>query len=146
QTSGARAVRLVHTGEFGSSATPTVNTPIQKVQTGGFGDTNGLTGTGKENAHLTTAKLGSFNLPQGPGTGNGTGGANGMKGTVASAGFGNGIAQPGQGDGRANGSGVQTGGFGTQEIAKASVARAADAGPATSQVEITYKPNPIYTD
>jgi len=146
QTSGARAVRLVHTGEFGSSATPTVNAPIQKVQTGGFGDTNGLTGTGKENAHLTTAKLGSFDLPQGPGTGNGTGGANGIKGTVASAGFGNGIAQPGQSDGRANGRGVQTGGFGTQEVAQASVARAAETGPATSQVEITYKPNPIYTD
>ena len=146
QTSGARPVRLVHTGEFGSSATPTVNAPIQKVQTGGFGDPNGLTGTGKESAHLAAAKLGSFELPQGSGTGNGTGGANGIKGTVASAGFGNGIAQPGQGDGRANGRGVQTGGFGTQEVAKASVVRAAETGPPTSQVEITYKPNPVYTE
>ena len=35
---GARAAKLIHTGDFGSSATPTVNAPIQKVQTGGFGD------------------------------------------------------------------------------------------------------------
>ena len=39
---GARPV-LIHTGEFqGSSVAPTVNAPIQKVQTGGFGDPNGL--------------------------------------------------------------------------------------------------------
>jgi TonB family protein len=143
---GARMARVIHTGEFGSSATPTVNAPIQKVQTGGFGDPNGLPGTGKEGAHLTAAKLGSFDLPQGAGTGNGTGGANGIKGTVASAGFGNGIAQPGQGDGRSNGRGVATGGFGTQEIAKAGPVHQMEAGPTTSQVEVTYKPNPVYTD
>jgi TonB family protein len=144
---GARAAKLIHTGEFGSSATPTVNAPIQKVQTGGFGDPNGLKGTGKEGAHLQAAQLGSFEMPQGPGTGNGTGGANGIKGTVASAGFGNGIAQPGQGDGRSNGRGVATGGFGTQEVAKSGpVARAVETGPATSSVEVTYKPNPVYTD
>jgi TonB family protein len=94
------------------------------------------------------AKLGSFDLPQGPGTGNGTGGAKGIKGTVASAGFGNGIAQPGQGDGRSNGRGsVQTGGFGAQEVAKAATPqRVADAGPAATPVEITDKPKPVYTD
>lgn len=149
QTSGgARAAKLIHTGEFGSSAVPTVNAPIQKVQTGGFGDPNGLPGTGKENAHLTAARLGSFDLPSGPGTGNGTGGANGIKGTVASAGFGNGIAQPGQGDGRSNGRGnVQTGGFGAQELAKGGTPqRVVETGPPTSQVEITYKPKPVYTD
>src|SRR4029077_14162945 len=115
---GARQARLIHTGEFGSSPAPTVNAPIQRVQTGGFGDPKGLPGTGKEGAHLQAARLGSFELPQGPGTGNGTGGANGIKGTVASAGFGNGIAQPGQGDGRSNGRGVATGGIGTTEGAK----------------------------
>jgi TonB family protein len=144
---GARAAKLIHTGEFGSSATPTVNAPIQKVQTGGFGDPNGLPGTGKEGAHLQAAKLGSFEMPSGPGTGNGTGGANGIKGTVASAGFGNGIAQPGQGDGRSNGRGVATGGFGTQEVAKGGpVARAVETGPATTSVEVTFKPQPVYTE
>src|SRR6185312_82652 len=40
--------RVVLTNTFGSSATPTVNAPIQKVQTGGFGDPNGLPGEGKQ--------------------------------------------------------------------------------------------------
>ena len=102
---GARPSLIVHTGEFGSSATPTVNAPIQKVQTGGFGDPNGIPGQGKPNAHLVAANSGAFDLPQGAGTGNGSGGAKGIKGTIASAGFGNGIAQGGQGDGRSNGRG-----------------------------------------
>ncbi len=118
---GARMARIVRTGEFGSSAVPTVNAPVQKVQTGGFGDPNGVPGHGKEGAHLTIASVGSFDLPQGPGQGNGAGGAKGIKGTVASAGFGNGIAQSGNGDGRSNGrgSGVQTGAFGAQTVSQA---------------------------
>ncbi len=140
----AMPARIVYTGAFGSSATPTVNAPIQKVQTGGFGDPDGLKGQGKDNAHLTAAKLGSFDLPEGPGRGNGAGGANGIKGTVASAGFGNGIAQ---GDNRNRGGSVQTAGFGAQELSHggAKVAQA-DSGPTTTQVEIISKPSPIYTD
>src|SRR5213592_4314300 len=91
--------KVIMTGSFGSSATPTVNAPIQKVQTGGFGDPNGLPGQGKPTAHLVAANTGSFDLPQGAGYGNGAGGATGLKGTIASAGFGSGIAQPAQGDG-----------------------------------------------
>jgi TonB family protein len=136
--------RIIHTGAFGSSATPTVSAPIQKVQTGGFGDPNGLPGQGKDNAHLTSAKLGSFDLPEGPGTGNGSGGAKGIKGTIASAGFGNGIAL---GDNRGNrGTSVQTAGFGAQEVShNAAKATQVDSGPATAQVEIISKPSPIYT-
>ena len=138
--------RIVRTGEFGSSAIPTVNAPIEKVQTGGFGDVNGVKGEGKPNARMTIASAGSFDLPQGAGQGNGSGGAKGIKGTVASAGFGNGIAQPGQGDGRSNGRGVQTGGFATQMVAQGpGSSRQIDNGPATTPVEITYKPNPVYT-
>src|ERR1700722_14211908 len=37
---GARMARLVQTGQFGSSAVATINAPVQKVQTGGFGDPN----------------------------------------------------------------------------------------------------------
>ena len=145
--SGAMPAQVIHTGSFGSSATPTVNAPIQKVQTGGFGDPNGLPGEGKQGAKLTAAKLGSFDLPEGAGTGNGTGGAKGIKGTIASAGFGNGIAQPGQGDGRANGKGVQASGFSTQQVAtNTGRHNQDDGGAATSQVEIVFKPKPVYTD
>jgi len=146
---GARP-QLVHTGDFngtGSSQTPTVNAPIQKVQTGGFGDPNGLPGTGKPGAKLYSASLGSFDMPAGPGQGNGSGGAKGIKGTVASADFGNGVATPGKGDGRSNGQGVSTGGFGSEQVVHQGPKIAqADTGPATTPVEITFKPNPVYTD
>jgi len=148
-TGGARPTLIVHTGEFGSSATPTVNAPIQKVQTGGFGDPDGIKGEGKPNAHLVAANTGAFDLPPGSGNGNGAGGTKGIKGTIASAGFGNGIAQAGQGDGRSNGRGatVQTAGFSTQQFSQG-VARPqqADSGPATTPVEIISKPNPVYTE
>jgi TonB family protein len=137
---------VIHTGQFGSSATPTVNAPIQKVQTGGFGDPNGLPGEGKQGAKLFAAKLGSFDLPEGAGTGNGTGGAKGIKGTIASAGFGNGIAQPGHGDGRANGQGVQAAGFQTQQVAANTRRVQDDTAALTSQVEIIFKPRPVYTE
>jgi TonB family protein len=145
--SGAMPARVIYTGAFGSSATATVNAPSQKVQTGGFGDPNGLPGEGKQGAKLSAAKLGSFDLPEGAGTGNGTGGAKGIKGTIASAGFGNGIAQPGHGDGRANGQGVQASGFATQQVATNTAKHSLDDTAAlTSQVEIIFKPKPSYTD
>ena len=88
------------------------------MQTGGFGDPNGLKGEGKPDAKLVAAAAGGFDMPVGPGQGNGSGGAKGIKGTVASADFGNGIATGGNGDGRSNGQGsVATGGFGSQEVA-----------------------------
>ncbi len=149
KSGGARPDLVVHTGDFGSSAPVTVNAPVSKVQTGGFGDPNGIPGQGKPNAHLEMAAVGSFDLPSGPGKGNGTGGAKGIAGNVASAGFGNGIATPGQGDGRSSGRGsVQSAGFATQTAAApgSHVQRQIDSGPATSPVEITFKPNPVYTE
>lgn len=146
---GARP-QLVHTGDFaaGSSQTPTVNAAVEKVQTGGFGDPNGLKGTGKQGAKLYAAAAGGFDIPVGPGQGNGSGGAKGIKGTVASADFGNGIATGGNGDGRSNGRGaISTGGFGSEQVVKSGPKiQAVDAGAATTPVEITFKPNPVYTD
>src|SRR5208337_3653266 len=146
QTSGARPV-LIHTGEFqGSSAVPTVNAPIEKVQTGGFGDPNGLkpSANSKPNGRLIASTAGSFDMPVGPGQGNGSGGAKGIKGTVASADFGNGIATGSKGDGR--GAGVSTGGFGSEQVVHAGPKIAQESGPATIPVEITFKPQPVYTD
>jgi len=144
---GARPV-LIHTGDFsGSSATPTVNAPISKVQTGGFGDPNGLkpSENSRPGAKLVASAAGSFDLPVGPGYGNGSGGAKGIKGTVASADFGTGIATPAHGDGRSGR--VQTSGFGAQEVAQVTphAQRNVD-NPTVTPVEITFKPNPLYTD
>jgi TonB family protein len=136
--------KLLDTGEFsGSSVAPTVKAPIEKVQTGGFGDPNGLKGTGKEGAKLYAAQTGSFEMPVGPGQGNGSGGAKGIKGTVASADFGNGVATAG----KSRGGTVATGGFGSEQVVRTGPKIAqADAGPATTPVEITFKPQPAYTD
>jgi TonB family protein len=143
----------IKTGVFstGSSATPTTNLPAQKVQTGGFGDPNGIKGEGKAGKTANIASLGSFDLPVGPGAGNGTGGARGAKGVVESAGFGNGVAPVGNG-GRGAGGGakgtVRQGGFGDvdgtakQEAPK----KRAETGPAQIPVEILFKPKPDYTD
>jgi len=146
---GARP-QLLHTGDFtstGSSQPPTVNAQVSQVQTGGFGDPKGLPGTGKSNAKLYAASMGSFDMPAGPGQGNGSGGAKGIKGTVASADFGSGVATPGNGDGRSNGKGVSTGGFGSEQVVHTGpkIAQADNSAP-TTPVEITYKPNPVYTD
>jgi TonB family protein len=85
-------------------------------------------------------------MPAGPGQGNGSGGSKGIKGTVASADFGSGVATAGKGDGRGNGKGVATGGFGAEQVVHQGPKIAqADSGPATTPVEITFKPNPIYT-
>ncbi len=158
QAPGGARPRLIHTGDFeGSSLAPTVNAPVEKVQTGGFGDPNGLKPSdhGKANGKLVAAATGSFDMPVGPGQGNGTGGAKGKAGIIASAGFGDGIAKPGYGDGRSNGRGngggnssgsVQSAGFATQEVASAAphAQTVAPEGP-TAAAEVTFKPTPAYT-
>ena len=69
-----------------------------------------------------------------------------MQGTIASAGFGSGIAQPGQGDGGKSGRGVQASGFAGQQLASAPKHTLDDSAALTTQVEILYKPKPVYTD
>ncbi len=132
----------------GSAAPATVNRPIQQVQTGGFGDPNGLPGKGDPNKRANIAQKGSWDLPGGPGYGNGTGGANGVRGTVASAGFGNGVAIPpsGSGQGRERGTVRQSGFADASAPAEAPKARPATAAPATQPVEILAKPDPAYTE
>jgi TonB family protein len=79
---------VVQVGEFvpgAEKATLPKSTPAVQVQTGGFGDPNGLKGDHKDK--LTIASLGSFDMPGGPGHRNGTGGRNGKEGIVQSAGF-----------------------------------------------------------
>jgi len=74
----------------GNPAPGTVNAALSKVQTGGFGDPNGIAGPGNPNRRGNINQAGSPGLPGGPGYGNGTGGAQGLRGTVASDGSGRG--------------------------------------------------------
>jgi len=128
----------------GSSAKPTTNLPASQVQTGGFGDPNGIRGEGKPGKPGNIASLGSFDLPVGPGAGNGTGGAHGVKGVVPSAGFGVGVAVVGNGGG-GSGRTVRQTGF-DAEAAKAESPKKRDLGPPQTPVEILSKPKPEYTE
>ena len=129
----------------GSSAQPTLKAAPETIQTGGFGDPNGFASNKPDAPHGNVARVGSFELPAGPGYGNGTGGANGLRGTVASAGFGNGVASPAAASGTHGA--VQSGGFGSAEIAPAAKsAPKKTEESATQPVVILSKPNPLYTD
>jgi TonB family protein len=134
----------------GSSAKPTVDLPANQVQTGGFGDPNGVRGEGRPDKPVNVASLGSFDLPTGPGAGNGTGGAKGVKGTVASSGFGNGVAPVSNGTRTAAGSGapraVQQGGFGDAKAPQQAEVKKRETGPPQTPVDILFKPKPEYTD
>jgi TonB family protein len=128
----------------GSAAPATVKAPVNQVQTGGFGSTDGIPGKGDPNKSTTVNRQGLPALPGGPGYGNGTGGDKGIRGTVASTGFGNGTANPPPSGGK-RGS-VQTSGFGDQSVAtEAPKKKAASTEGATTPVDILSKPKPEYT-
>jgi periplasmic protein TonB len=141
--------KVVRTNVFstGSSAPQTIDRAPQQVQTGGFGDPNGVPAklnTGK--APVNIAQSGGFDLPSGPGYGNGTGGANGARGVVASTGFGGGVAvaaRPSSSHGA-----VQQAGFGDDDVAAPPTVQSHPAAAAAAKVvpaEILSKPTPIYT-
>ncbi len=132
------------TQSLGSSAIPTLKKPREAVQTGGFGDPNGLPANNNTNRNPNVAMQGGFDMPTGAGVGNGTGGAKGAKGVVASTGFGNGVAVGGNGGG-APGQ-VQQGLFADEKATDAPKVKQAAAVSNTNPVEILYRPKPIYTD
>jgi TonB family protein len=129
----------------GSSAPPTIAHASSQVQTGGFGDPNGIPAKADRGKAVNIAALGSFDLPSGPGNGNGTGGARGVTGVVVSSGFGNGTAasvnRP-----RASAT-VQQGGFADADVPAAPTVRSQAAETAARAVpaEILFKPTPVYT-
>ncbi|HEX8925800.1 MAG TPA: TonB family protein [Terriglobales bacterium] len=146
-------VRTVQTNNFGtgSSADPTLrNKTAAQVQTGGFGSPTGFApNPNSTSARGNVAPLGSFDLPQGPGYGNGTGGAKGARGTIASAGFGNGTAIDGGRGGHSGNGRVQTTGFGDAAVQQAAAPQQHQPAPVVkvtaTPVSIQSKPLPSYT-
>jgi TonB family protein len=128
----------------GSSATPTTARAASQVQTGGFGDPNGIPAKANQGKAVNIAALGSFDLPSGPGYGNGTGGAKGVPGVVVSSGFGNGTATDTHA--RATGT-VQPSGFASADVpAPPTVhSHSADIAARAVPAEIISKPTPVYT-
>ena len=133
--------KVIATDTFssGRSIAATTDVPAIAVQTGGFGDPNGVPGGDKRGATSILA-LGSFDVPGGSGRGNGSGGAN--RGSVLSSGFGDGVATGNS----PRGGVVQQSGFDSKpagpEAPKASVI----SGPLSTPVQIFSKPNPEYTE
>jgi TonB family protein len=145
---------LVKTNVFssGSSETPTLAAAPAKVQTGGFGDPNGVPARENNGRPATIAAAGSFDSPVGSGHGNGTGGAKGTPGVVASAGFGDGtaIGDSNRGITNSRGNGVVRevgfGGAGPESADKVRPKAAEVAAVRTTPAEITSKPTPAYTE
>jgi len=142
---------LVRTNVFstGNSDPPTIARAPQQVQTGDFGDPNGVTARANKGKPVNIASLGSFELPGGSGHGNGTAGAHGVSGVVASAGFGNGVAT-GDNSGRVNTSRgtVRESGFVSADAMTPPQTQAKSVDTATSKfvpAEIIFKPAPVYT-
>ena len=134
----------VRTNVFPTESPATVNLPARQVQTGGFGDPNGARGDGRADKAVNIASLGSFDLPVGAGAGNGTGGARGARGLVASAGFGDGTAAS---DGNKGARSIRQGGFGDADASRpAASPKKQDAGPPQVPAEILFKPRPEYTE
>ncbi len=138
--------QAVRTNVFssGSSATPTMARAPSQVQTGGFGDPNGIPAKANQAKAVNIAAAGSFDLPSGPGYGNGTGGAKGVPGVVVSTGFGNGTALP---DTRPRVAGkVQSSGFASADVPAPPTVHSRAAETATVlPAEILFKPTPAYT-
>jgi TonB family protein len=107
---------------------PTTAKPAAQVQTGGFGDSNGIPATGDGKHAVNVAAKGNPGLPSGEGFGNGFGGS---KGTAGVGIVGNGL--------------VQSSGFDKQ--AAAPLRRVEAAVTSSSSVpEIISKPKPNYTE
>jgi TonB family protein len=131
----------------GSSATPTMTAAPEKVQTGGFGDPNGVPNRDTHGHPITIAQAGSFDMPNGPGSGNGTGGSHGSRGVVASTGFGSGVAT-GDSSGVSGSRGtVRQGAFGDADVVTSQPkTKSTEPVVKTLPAEITFKPRPVYTD
>jgi TonB family protein len=140
--------QIVRTNLFstGSSAPQTINRPAQQVQTGGFGDPNGVPAKASQGKQVNIAQAGGFDMPVGPGYGNGTGGSNGVRGVVASSGFGGGVATSNP-HSAPNGT-VRQAGFGDADVPAPPTVQSRPATVVTNVIpaEIISKPVPVYTD
>lgn len=148
----AQPKSAVHTGLLAQMVANSgnQNLPLKQVQTGGFGDPQGLAGEAQAGNPGNVPKLGAFDLPAGPGRGNGTGGLKGRPGIVSSAGFGGGGMGTGLGREPREGppAGVKTGAFGAVAQSVEAPAKPLAATPPLEiqPVEILSKPLPQYTE
>jgi TonB family protein len=137
---------IVTTGVFKSEEAAKGPRIPNQVKTGGFGDPNGVHPSDNSRpSALTMARVGSFDMPSGGGQGGGGGHA--QSGGVRAAGFGS-MGDP---NGVPGGTGlhasIKTGAFGDSAPAPRPVQsfQQQNTAPATTPVEILFKPRPAYT-
>jgi TonB family protein len=126
----APVANIVATNTFAqpTNVMPTTTKPAGQVQTGGFGDPNGIPMKGDGNHTINVAANGNAGLPSGLGFGNGFGGS---KGTAGVGIVGNGV--------------IQASGF--DKHAAPPVRKVEGAVTTSSSVpEIISKPKPSYTE
>jgi TonB family protein len=155
----------VKTGVFAREDLAKGPQKTKDLRVGGFGDPNGAPPANTQQAKLEMAKVGGFDMPNGDKANGGGGRAQsgvraagfgdsassapsgtGSHGTVHTGGFGSGDPNGVPGGTGTHGT-VKTGGFG--ESTPGTPAQAAQnrpAAPATTPVEILYKPKPVYTE
>ncbi len=143
--------QIVRTNVFsiGSSAPQTIEKPPQQVQTGGFGDPNGIPAKTAQTRAVNIAVTGGFDMPAGPGSGNGMSGASGSRGVVASTGFGGGVAAGNDRTSSPPRIAVHAAGFGDADVPAPPTVQSRLATQAAARIvpaEILSKPVPIYTD
>ena len=140
--------QIVRTNLFstGSSAPQTIARAPEQVQTGGFGDPNGVPAKTTQTRAINIAQAGGFDMPTGRGNGNGTGGASGARGVVTSTGFGSGVAVA---ETHSSRTAVHQAGFGDADVAAPPTVQSSAAPQAAARIvpaEILSKPTPIYTE
>jgi TonB family protein len=129
----------------GSSLPATVANRASQVQTGGFGDPNGIPAKAGQDHAVTIAASGSFDLPSGSGDGNGVGGPRGIVGTAVSSGFGDATSTPFHA--AASTGSVRASGFAAADLPAPSAGKSQPAESVSRIVpaEILSKPTPVYT-
>jgi TonB family protein len=122
--------KIVATNTFATptNVMPTTGKPGAQVQTGGFGDPNGIAAIADGKRAVNIAAKGNPGLPMGSGFGNGLGGVKGVAGV--------GMV----------GNSVRSSGFDKQYGAPASKQAVTAINEPGSPVEIIEKPKPAYTE
>lgn len=116
-----------------------------QVKVGGFGDPNGAPAQNSQQSKLMTAQLGAFDLSTGGGRSGG--GGRGQVGLVKASLGGFGAVTASSSTPSAMQGSVRTGGFGDlSSVSPGTGQRAAAAQPVATQVEILFKPKPVYTE
>jgi TonB family protein len=140
--------RVVVTGCFGGACQPAdEKKPQRQVQSGSFGDANGVPVSAERASGPTIAKVGSLDLLEASDSSTGQAGAKGVPHAVASAGFESGIATEDLGgDSRGQG-GVRSTNFDTvgPTLVEPTKRQIPSTGANETPVSLLSKPRPTYT-